>query len=394
MVSAPISRVPARPPDEQGDATQLAVDRGGRLAEQVVLAQVVTVVGADHDPGAARQARLVDGLQEAAQPVVDHRQLGPVVVAQVTGPDRVQQAAGQGADEVRGPDGPLGPLLVPVVERRVGLGGVEGLVGVELVHQQEEPVVARRRGGDPLGRRPHGARTGEVLLGPEPGPGVVVGVVVRGPLHRQRRRAGPGGVRGRPPRVVLVAPLVRPGGEVGVVVLAAGLEQVGVVGDQHGGDPVAPQGPGHRVLPYLDRTPGPPREVEGADQDVVPGRHARQRPGVVPGEPQGGGREHVEGRGGELGPAVGAEHPPVEAVEQDDDQVVGSPAPSGPTVTGPTRLHVIHGCLPGVTAVRRRRPSPATVAVAHRPRVLDGRPYGRARAATTSASRSSSSPVL
>ena len=49
---------------------------------------------------------------------------------------------------------------------------------------------------------------------------------------------------------------------------------------------------------------GPPREVEGSDQDVVAGRHARRRAHMVPGEAQGcrGGR-----RSGSLGsPGHGA----------------------------------------------------------------------------------------
>ena len=377
------------PPHEQRNAPQLAVDRGGRLAEEVVLAQVVAVVGAQHDSRGVRQSRLVDGLEQPAQPVVDHGQLGPVVVAEVASPDRVEQPAGQGVDEVRRPDGPLGTLLVAVVERGPRLGGVERFVGVELVDHEEEPVVVRRRAADPLGGRSHGARTGEVLLATEPGPGVVVPVVVRGSFHRQGGRARPGRVRCGPPRVVLVAALVAPGREVGVVVLPAGLEQVGMVGDEHGGDPVAPQGPGDGVLPDLDRPPRAPGEVEGADEDVVPGRHARERSGVVPGEAQRGCREGVDGGGGELVPAVGPEHPPVEAVEQDDDQVVGSPTGPAPSAGSASRPHVVHGCLPGVADICSRS-SPATVAAAGRPGVpgpvlTDGRdrrpprPAGRAR---------------
>ena len=115
---------------------------------------------------------------------------------------------------------------------------------------------------------------------------------------------------------------VVPATEVGVVVLAARLEQVGMVGDEHAGDAFGGQRPGDRLLPGLDRPPGLPEEVEGADEDVVAGGHARQRAGDVSGEPGGVlGGEPVEVRGGELGAAVAAEQVPVQRVEQDDADV-------------------------------------------------------------------------
>ena len=127
----------------------------------------------------------------------------------------------------------------------------------------------------------------------------------------------------RPPRVALVAALVVPGREVGVVVLAAGLEQVRVVGDQLVATPAARSWSVIGVLPELDRAPRPPQEVERAAQDVVAGRHARQRAGVVAGRSAPTAlREPVEVRRVELAAAVGAEHVPVEAVEQDDDGVL------------------------------------------------------------------------
>ena len=99
--------------------------------------------------------------------------------------------------------------------------------------------------------------------------------------RRERGRADPGRVRAGPPRVALVAALVVPRVEIGVVVLAAHLEQVRVVGHQHRGDAGAAEVVGERVLPHLDRAPRPPEEVERAAQDVVAGGDARQRTGVV-----------------------------------------------------------------------------------------------------------------
>ena len=132
----------------------------------------------------------------------------------------------------------------------------------------------------------------------------------------ERRRVGAG-----PPRVALVAAQVVPRREVGVVVLAAGLEQVRVVGDEHRRHVRAPQRRGDRLLPQLDRPPRLPEEVERADEDVVAGRHARQRPGDVVRELRRTSGEPVEVRRGELGAAVRPEHVPVERVEQDDDDV-------------------------------------------------------------------------
>jgi len=47
------------------------------------------------------------------------------------------------------------------------------------------------------------------------------------------------------------------------------------------------------------------------------------------GEARGAAREAVEIGGAEFRPAIGAQHVPVEAVEQDDDGVLGSRRPAG-----------------------------------------------------------------
>jgi len=104
---------------------------------------------------------------------------------------------------------------------------------------------------------------------------------------------------------------------VGVVVLAAGLEQVRVVGDEHGEHTLLAQVGGDRLLPQLDRAPRPPQEVERSTEDVVPRRHARQRAGDMPREACGTlGGESIEVGREELGAAVTAEHVPVQRVEQ------------------------------------------------------------------------------
>ena len=116
---------------------------------------------------------------------------------------------------------------------------------------------------------------------------------------------------------------VGPSREVGVVVLAAGLEEVGMVAHQHGGDPGSAQMVGERVLPGLDRTPGPPEEVQRTAEDVVARRHAGDRAGEVALEAQGAPSHAVQVRGGELRPPVGAEEVAVQAVQEDHHHIGG-----------------------------------------------------------------------
>ena len=72
--------------DHQRDVADRLVDRAARLAPDVLLAEVVAVVGADHHHGVVRQALGVDRVQQLAEPVVDHRQLGAVLAADLPAP--------------------------------------------------------------------------------------------------------------------------------------------------------------------------------------------------------------------------------------------------------------------------------------------------------------------
>ena len=63
------------------------------------------------------------------------------------------------------------------------------------------------------------------------------------------------------------------------------------------------------------------KEIERAAQNVVARRHARQGAGVVAVESHRAGGEPVEIGRLELGSAVRAQHVPVKAVEQDDDDI-------------------------------------------------------------------------
>ena len=101
------------------------------------------------------------------------------------------------------------------------------------------------------------------------------------PARRARR------VGARAPRVALVAAHVVPRTEVAVVVLAAGLEQVRVVGDEHRrharrAAACAVIGSSHSSIEPHGRH----RKSSAPHEQVVAGRHARQRPGDVVGEPR------------------------------------------------------------------------------------------------------------
>ncbi len=100
-----------------------------------------------------------------------------------------------------------------------------------------------------------------------------------------------------------------------------------MIAHEHGAHAgVAPQQMRDRVLPDLDRTPGPPGEVEGADEQIVTGRHAGQRTRDMVGEAHGPCGQAVEVRGVELRAAVGPEHVTVQAVEQDHDDIANDNA--------------------------------------------------------------------
>src|ERR1019366_10806299 len=108
------------------------------------------------------------------------------------------------------------------------------------------------------------------------------------------RGPAPGWIRPGLPGVALMAALVVPGLEIDVVVFAAALEQMRMVGDQLRDDAGLAQMRGDRVLPDLHRPPGPPEEVQGAAEDVVPRRHAGQGADIVVGETDGAGRQPID----------------------------------------------------------------------------------------------------
>ena len=324
----PVPRLDPGPGHQQRDVAEQVVDGGHRLAERVVaLAEVVPVVGGDDEGGVVPQVVAVEGVEYPAEPVVDHGELGAVVGSHLGGLAFGEDALGDGVDGVRRPDRErlVTLVVVPVGPR---FGGVERLVGVELVDEQEEPVVVAGPGRagvavQPVGGGGHGAGAGVVGLLPEVGAGGVVAAVEHAGGCRQGGCADPAGVVPQPPGVALVAPHVLPHAEVGVVVLAAGLEQVWVVGDDAGGHAVHAHLACDVGFPDFDAAPRPPQEVPGAAEDVVAGRHARQRRRVVPVEAQRPGGQSVEVGGVELVAAVAAEHAPVQAVEQHHHGVAG-----------------------------------------------------------------------
>ena len=207
---------------EQRRVAERLVDRAARLAPDVLLAEEVAVVGADDHGGVVTPAGPVERVEEPAEPRVDHRELRAVLRADLAAVALGEHALLDPADGVRRPDEMARAVPIGVVHRRVRLRRVERLVRIELVDEQQEASVVGRLLLEPARRLAHDARAGEVVFAAEPAPRVVVGRV----HPAEQRRADPRRVGARAPRVALVAALVVPRGEVDVVVLAAGLEQV------------------------------------------------------------------------------------------------------------------------------------------------------------------------
>ena len=219
-------------------------------------------------------------------------------------------------------------LPVRVVANGPRLGGVERFVRVELVDDEKRALLGTALGAElviqPRGRRGHRPGSGELGFVEEPGPAVVVSTRERRRTRRQRGCTHPRRIRSRAPGIVLVTAQVVPRREVVVVVLAARLEQVRMVGHEHRGDTrVATEQPRDGVFPDLDRAPRPPGKIERTDEQIVTRRHAGQRPRHVIREAHRTGCEPVEVRRVELRAAITAEHVPVEAVEQHDHHVAG-----------------------------------------------------------------------
>ena len=275
------------------------------------------MVGTEDDRRVLPEVVLVDGGEDVAEPAVDHRELSAVAGPKLARAPVVKDALADAADDVGRPD-EVRPFPVGVVHRGIGLRGIERLVRVELVYEQEEAIVVWRIPVEPLGCCAHHLRAGEVLLASK----VATRVVVRHPGPAERGRPGPARIGPCLPRVTLVPAFIVPRGEVGVVVLAAGFEEVRVVRNKVRCHAVPSEWHGERFFPDLDRAPRPPEEVQRAHQNVVSCRHARQRARVVFIEAHGTLGEPVEVRRLELGTAVGPEHVPVQRVEEDDDRVL------------------------------------------------------------------------
>ena len=143
VVSAPL--VPGATPGheiEQRDVAELGVHGDLRLAPEPALAEVVAVVGAEDERGGVPRVVAVDHVEDAAEPVVDHRELGAVLAAQVDALP-LGEARLLLAPRVRRPDEPLA-LPVGVVAARPRLRGVERLVRVELVDDEQRALVGGR----------------------------------------------------------------------------------------------------------------------------------------------------------------------------------------------------------------------------------------------------------
>lgn len=101
---------------------------------------------------------------------------------------------------------------------------------IELINEEKKTIVLCGVLLDPTRRRCHRPGAREVFLRTK----VAARVVVGHPCAAETLGGpNPARVGTRPPRIGLVTALVIPGGEIGVIVLAAGFKQMGVVADQH-----------------------------------------------------------------------------------------------------------------------------------------------------------------
>ena len=133
----------ARPRDQQRRVADRLPQGDGRLAPGVLLAEIVSVIGA-HDHGrVVPQSLLIERVEHPAEPMVDHRELRAVAGPDLARLTRRQHAARQTRARVGRPD-QMRAFPIRVVARGPGLGRIEGLVRIELVDEEQEALVVRR----------------------------------------------------------------------------------------------------------------------------------------------------------------------------------------------------------------------------------------------------------
>src|SRR5262249_9701086 len=76
-------RVDAGPGDHERNVTHLRVNRDRRLAPRAALAEVDAMVSAQDDSGRVPRVVAIDGVEDPAEPMVDHRQLRSVLGTEV-----------------------------------------------------------------------------------------------------------------------------------------------------------------------------------------------------------------------------------------------------------------------------------------------------------------------
>src|ERR1700728_260604 len=84
----------AWPPDQKRDPAQFAVDGRGRLSEDVVLAEVVPVIGAQNEGGRCGKTCVLNRFEQMAEPTIDQGELGPVVGPDMPSLPRIELSAG------------------------------------------------------------------------------------------------------------------------------------------------------------------------------------------------------------------------------------------------------------------------------------------------------------
>ena len=315
--------------EEQRDVGQRLVKLavpvdGAGLADHAMLAEEVAVVGGDQDGRVLQPPQALQAVQEVTQPHIRQRHL-----AGVEGADVGQFLLGVAIRLAV--DGPADALLRRVVRvhRVVGRGRVERLMRIEAVDHQQE-VVQRAVAVQPAGGGAEGLR-GEGMLLALPGEAVrAVAPLCGVPVVLRPTAVDLGVLLARPgdvlvgigdPVVVLLPADELPAVEGEVVVAAAPLEEMVVIGDQHRRPAGIAQDGDQVAIIRLQRAPAAPGELVAPGPEVAPGGHAGvgAQVGAVEGRAHLGQALKVgcaDGRG-----AVGLQVIAPQRVDDDEDDV-------------------------------------------------------------------------
>ena len=239
------------------------------LGPVAVFAKKVSVVGGENENGIIPQVEFIHLVEELAEPDVGHRQSAGVTFADVLNGGFVLANGG-----VVGPVEVITTVPVVAVEVAVFFWAGEGLVRVEALDVQV-PVVGVVVAVEEFDGLLETLRCWVVLIA------LSIHQCAVGPIGAAIFAAEFEGWRlvdKRTPDIALLAAQKLPGVELCVVILAARMKIVVVVGNHVAIGAALPAQFGlQAVVPRLDRAPGGFEEAGVAGEEVPPGRHAGHR---------------------------------------------------------------------------------------------------------------------